>query len=318
MTRADAAVLTLTLLLLLLPCPFVVADASNSNVCDAKAGGAKGDNTTDDTVALQQTIDMCHTQHPGGAVVHLAGGTFRITGSLVLTSNLTLRVAAGATLFSAFGPTSPHRQNPRCKGLYWRTSPTPILCGTNLTNVAIVGAGMNDSVIDGGGWPWYESLNPNGPQLFEVAWSQNITLAHLTFQYSPSWTIHPIFSSSVLAHDIYIHNPRFSPNTDGFDIDSCTDVVMRDSIIDTGDDAISIKSGNSTACHGCDHIQMPTRNVHIYRTKILSRNFCVGSATYGGVYDLVMEDCEIGDDLGSSPWRVTTGTTIASPRTTHI
>lgn len=167
---------------------------------------------------------------------------------------------------------------------------------------------MNDSVIDGGGWPWYAAgvANPRmrgvGPQLLEVAWSTNITLAHLTFQYSPSWTIHPLFSTGVLAHDIYIRNPRFSPNTDGFDPDSCTDVVLRDSIIDTGDDAISIKSGNSTACDGCKHIQMPTRNVHIYRTKILSRNFCVGSATYGGVYDLVMEDCEIGDDEGSSPW----------------
>ena len=51
-------------------------------------------------------------------------------------------------------------------------------------------------------------------------------------------------------------------------------------------------------------IQMPARNIHIYRVKILSRNFCVGSATFGGVYDLVMEDCEIGDDQGSSPWAI--------------
>ena len=49
-----------------------------------------------------------------------------------------------------------------------------------------------------------------------------------------------------------------------------------------------------------DHHFGIDRNIHIYRTKILSRNFCVGSATYGGVYDVVMEDCEIGDDEGSS------------------
>jgi polygalacturonase len=225
------------------------AAAAASNVCDAKAGGAAGDNATDDTVALQKTIDVCHAQHPAGAVVQLAGGTFRITGSLALTSNLTLRVAAGASLFSAFGPTSPNRQNTRCKGLYWRSSPTAILCGTNLTNVAVIGAGMNESVIDGGGWPWYEAgmahhnMQGVGPQLFEVAWSRNITLAHLTFQYSPSWTIHPLFSTGVLAHNIYIRNPRFAPNTDGFDPDSCTDVVLRDSIIDTGMNW-SIRNGN--------------------------------------------------------------------------
>ena len=85
---------------------------------------------------------------------------------------------------------------------------------------------------------------------------------------------------------MYVCVPLCQGNTDGFDPDSCTDVVLRDSVIDTGDDGISIKSGNSSACRGCGHIQMPTRNVHIHRTKILSRNFCIGSATYGGVLRL--------------------------------
>ena len=35
---------------------------------------------------------------------------------------------------------------------------------------------------------------------------------------------------------------------------------------------------------------------------MLSRNFCVGSATFGGVYDLLVEDSEVGDDEGSAPW----------------
>lgn len=90
---------------------------------------------------------------------------------------------------------------------------------------------------------------------------------------------------------------------DGFDPDSCTDVVLHDSVIDTGDDGISIKSSNSTE-PGAKHIQMPTRNVHIYRTTILSRNYCIGSGTFGGVYDIVMEDCTIGDEDGSSPWAI--------------
>ena len=74
-------------------------------------------------------------------------------------------------------------------------------------------------------------------------------------------------------------------------------------MIDTGDDGISVKSTNSSE-PGSTHIQVPARNIHIYRTTVLSRNFCVGSATFGGVYDLVMEDCIIGDDNGSSPWAI--------------
>lgn len=109
--------------------------------------------------------------------------------------------------------------------------------------------------------------------------------------------------TGVLAENIDILNPRFTPNTDGFDPDSCVDVVLRDSLIDTGDDGISIKSMNSTV-QGSGHIQMPARNIHIYRVTVLSRNYCIGSATFGGVYDVVMEDCVIGDDVGSSPWAI--------------
>ena len=39
-------------------------------------------------------------------------------------------------------------------------------------------------------------------------------------------------------------------------------------------------------------------------TTILSRNVCLGSATYGGILDVVVEDCTIGDDEGSSPWAI--------------
>lgn len=52
------------------------------------------------------------------------------------------------------------------------------------------------------------------------------------------------------------------------------------------------------------HIMMPAKNIHIYNTTILSRNVCLGSATFGGIYDLVVEDCTIGDDEGSSPWAI--------------
>lgn len=292
--------------------PFIVAYLSlvlvQADHCDVKTKGAVGDNKTDDTEAIQRTIDDCRAEHPFGAVVNLPGpATYRITASISLASNLTLSLGEDATLFSAITPEMPVAQNPKCPTLYWPHGGTAILCGTNLTNVAIVGNPNGKSVIDGGGWPWYlagianKSMEGQGPRLYELAWSTNLTLAHIDFVNSPSWTIHPTFCQGVLAHHINILNPRFTPNTDGFDPDSCADVVLHDSLIDTGDDGISIKSSNSSES-GSKHLQVPSRNIHIYRTKVLSRNFCIGSATYGGIYDLVMEDCEVGDDDGSSPW----------------
>ncbi len=282
------------------------------NVCDVRSSNWKavGDNTTDDTAALQKAIDDCHASHPLGAIVRLSGpATYRITASLALASNLTLSIAANTSIFSAVTPDSPVQQHPRCSLSYWTKYNTAVLCGTNLTNVAIIGDDKNTSVLDGGGWPWYEQAyqnvshfgSLNGPRLFELVWTRNITLSHLTFQFSAGWTVHPQFCDGILAEHLRILNPRFMGNTDGFDPDSCTDVVLRDSLIDTGDDGISIKSGNSTV-EGCSHIQMPSRDIHIYRVKILSRNFCLGSATYGGIFNILMEDCEIGNDEGSSPW----------------
>ena len=299
--------------------PPVAALLAGGNVCDVRDAGARGDNQTDDSAALQAAIDGCRAAHPLGAVVHLPGpnrtfptATYRITTSIALGSNLTVALGANAGIFSAWTPAlHPAAQHPRCPTLYWPRGPTALLCGTNLSNVALVGAGVGRSVVDGGGWPWYltgvanKSMWGQGPRLFELAWSTNVTLARVSLVNSPSWTVHPTFCRGVLAESIAIINPRFTPNTDGFDPDSSANVVLRDSLIDTGDDGISIKSSNSSACgRPCAHIPVPARDIYIHNTTILSRNVCVGSATFGGVYNLLVEDCTIGDDDGSSPWAI--------------
>ena len=286
---------------------------SDPSACHVETYGARGDNVTDDTRSIQTALDHCHAVHRTGAVIVFGNikqaRTYRIKSSIALHSNTTLLFAPKATMFSAVTPDMPIMQHPRCPTLNWRHGPTAILCGTNLTNVAVIGTSEVSSTIDGGGWPWYaagvanHSMWGHGPRLFEVAWSTNVTLSQVRFINSPSWTVHPTFCNGVLAERIHIINPRFTPNTDGFDPDASVNVVLRDSVIDTGDDGISIKSSNSSE-PGAKHVQMPSRNIHIYRVKILSRNVCVGSSTFGGVFNLLVEDCEIGDDAGSSPWAI--------------
>eukprot|EP00756_Hemistasia_phaeocysticola_P057929 Hpha_TRINITY_DN34539_c0_g1::TRINITY_DN34539_c0_g1_i1::g.96428::m.96428 len=270
--------------------------------CSVLEYGAVGDNTTDDTAALQRAIDGCVAKGAGaGAVVVLPEGhTFRVYASIVLRSHLTLYLERNASLFSAQTPSHKSGASPECFTSYWKNK-TAVLCGKNLTDVAILGADPLHSIIDGGGYPWYASKATwgTGPGLFAVAWTVGVRLANVTFQNSAGWTLHPQYSRDILAEDIRVLAPRFAGNTDGFDPDSCENVVLRRAFIDVGDDGIALKSSNGT-----DGAFAPLRNVTIRDTTVLSRNVAVGSQTFGGIYDLLVENVRIGDDHGSSPWAI--------------
>ena len=75
--------------------------------------------------------------------------------------------------------------------------------------------------------------------------------------HSGFWVVHPVLNKRVTARRISVLNPNDSPNTDGFDPDACSDVLLEDSYFATGDDAVAIKAGWD--CYAT----LPTRNVTI-------------------------------------------------------
>lgn len=99
-------------------------------------------------------------------------------------------------------------------------------------------------------------------------------------------------------------SPREVGNTDGIDPDSVQNMLLTDSYISVGDDGISIKSDNITNAQG-ENVQVPTRNITMRRLHVMSRNWCIGSSTFGGVYDILFEDSMVGDvhNLSNTvPW----------------
>ena len=71
----------------------------------------------------------------------------------------------------------------------------------------------------------------------------HIGLQGITVKNTPSWNIHPYFSSHLDFIDIKLESPSDSPNTDGCDPESSDHVNLIGIKFSVGDDCIAIKSG---------------------------------------------------------------------------
>ncbi|KAK3124872.1 hypothetical protein QOZ80_7BG0595170 [Eleusine coracana subsp. coracana] len=124
-------------------------------------------------------------------------------------------------------------------------------------------------------------------------YSTRIVISNLTFTNSPFWNIHPVYCSQVLVQHLTILAPISSPNTDGIDPDSSTNVCIEDCYIRNGDDIVVIKSGWDE--YGISFAQ-PSSNISIRNITGQTRNsagIAFGSEMSGGISDVRVEDIHI-------------------------
>ena len=125
------------------------------------------------------------------------------------------------------------------------------------------------------------------PSLIEFYECENILLEGLTITDSPFWTVHPVFCKNVIGRNLTITSDG-SLNDDGFDPDSCEDVLIEGCTISTHDDAISVKAGRDQ-----DAWDRPQSRNIIVRNNTLSSGanaFCIGSEMSGGVENVFVEN----------------------------
>ena len=136
------------------------------------------------------------------------------------------------------------------------------------------------------------------PNLLVLTNCTKILLEGVTFQNSPAWNLHPLMSKHLTIRDVKIKNPDYAQNGDGIDIESCSNVLVEDCILDVGDDAICIKSGKDEEGRKRG---IPTEKVIVRRNKVYLGHggFVVGSEMSGGARDIFVEDCTfMGTDKG--------------------
>ncbi|CAA0830673.1 Pectin lyase-like superfamily protein [Striga hermonthica] len=258
--------------------------------------GGVGDGETLNTRAFQTAVGhLSQYASDGGAQLFVPAGKW-LTGSFNLTSHFTLYLHKDAVLLASQDISSWPLVEPlpsygrgrdAVGGRY-----SSLIFGSNLTDVVVTG---ENGTIDGQGAIWWQQfhrkkLKNTRPYLIEIMHSDNIQISNLTLVNSPSWNIHPVYSSDIIIQGITILAPITSPNTDGINPDSCSNTRIEDVYIISGDDCIAVKSGWDE--YGIAY-NMPTKQLLIRRLTCISpysAAIALGSEMSGGIQDVRAQD----------------------------
>ena len=223
----------------------------------------------------------------GGGILEVSAGVYK-TGPIRLASNMTLDVQAGARICFI-----PDRElypliDLEFEGIQGPCR-TPCIYARGAENAVLRG----DGVIDGCGEYWWRMVRSktlDRPRPYLVCFDRctNVKIQNLTLTNSPVWTVHPYRCTKVLIEKLNIVNPPDSPNTDGIDPDSCSDVKIIGCTIDVGDDCIAIKSGTEDTPS-----RVPCERIIITDCHFLHGHggIVLGSEMSGGIKNVLVSSC---------------------------
>ena len=290
-----------------------------ARVFDVLTYGATGKGVALDTEAINRAIDACHAA--GGGVVYLPPGIY-LTGTVILKSNVTLYLEAGATLLGSKNigdytknPGPPEKGDANQKHLIF---------AYNAENVGVAGPGRidgqgpafwvpsgrktpppEDSWRDVATYDWKPLDRPS--PLLEFAGCKFLRIEDIRIENAAGWTLRPVNCEHVFIRGITIRNPVIGPNTDGIDPTGCQNVFISDCCIDTGDDAICLKSENP---YGGD--VLVTKNVTITNCVLTCccNGLKFGTATRGGFENITFSNSVIFNEPVDLKARVISGVAV--------
>ena len=264
--------------------------------------GAIGDGRTLDSPAINAAIDACNKA--GGGVVYCSPGKY-LCGTVELKSNVTLYLEAGAVIL---GSTDVKQYSPK-------PGPDPnsdagqghLIYARDAENVSVIGPGRIDgqgrsfwvpsnrkSVPDSEKWTDRRHFDwkPNAriSPMMELVNCTNLRIELIEIVGASGWTLRPINCTRVFIHGIIIKNPAIGPNTDGIDLTGCQQVTISDCLIDTGDDAICLKSENPY-----DEAPRLSRDITVTNCILASSTnaFKIGTASQGGFENITFSNSTI-------------------------
>jgi len=236
---------------------------------------------SDKTNAIRDALNR--VEQRGGGTVRLLPG-LHLSASLRLPSGLTLEICEGATL----------KALPRLEAMEAVRSPVAsrmdvvpwrcFLYAIEARKLTICGGGTIDGSGDAECFRDGIENSPNRPYGFHCIGCHDVSVNSIQWRNSGFWMQRYFNCSKVRISGITVFN-HANKNNDGLDIDSCKDVVVEDSDIDSSDDALCIKSEG----------QAPAENIWVRRCRLSSHASAIklGTGSIGGFRAIEFEDCQI-------------------------
>lgn len=220
--------------------------------------GAAGDGQRLDSPAIQAAIDACHAA--GGGTVLVPAGDY-VCGTLVLRSRVQLQLEAGATLLTSLDlahfPSLPSRLPSYGGELETHKA---VILADEAEDIAITGQGCIDGRCDDLAIPFGFPSFSLRPRLIHLRGCRRVRVRDIRLRDAASWVQHYLLCEDLVIDGVSVDSrenkdieaPRYATskglNQDGLDIDSCQRVRVTNCTIDSGDDAICLKSRPGQPC----------------------------------------------------------------------
>ena len=202
-------------------------------VFDVKTYGALGDGKTEDRQAINKAVEAA--SQAGGGTVYFPAGSY-LSGSIRLKSNIGLQLDAGARLVASAKPSEYDAPEPnqwdKFQDFGHSHFHNSLIWGEDLENVSIVGNGLIDGKSLSRGEP-----GGAGNKSIALKLCRNVTLRDFSILMGGHFAV---LATGV--DNLSIDNLRIDTNRDGLDIDSCRNVhISNTSVNSPNDDAIVFK-----------------------------------------------------------------------------
>lgn len=282
--------------------------------------GAVSDGVTNNAVAIQKAIDAASEK---GGTVLVPAGRF-LSGTIRLKSNIDFHLSHGAVLIgslnedeiSDFATLRGNSDLPWDGGCF--------IFAKDEQNITISGAGtiygQGEKVFfeddaDGGFYECPLNIRKFRPRTTFIENVTNLTVRDITIKDAARWTLHMAGCTYVNVDGVKIFNNIRGANNDGIDCDCCKHVTVSNCIVETGDDAVVVKS-----VEAMNNIYGGSENIIVKGCILASRDSAVkiGTETSGDIKNIVISDCISRDcSRGIGIW-VRDGATIENIHIHHI